>query len=464
MNALFGLGGIDIENSRIQTETDEFGLTKRDYELFDGYTASALILTADVQPIAFDIAPAPEVYRQPEEEWQLGDDFDEPDGDFYVRPSRSFRNRLAFTLAICVVCGVSIGFGVGVGISFMNRPTETIPQNIFSYDSPPKSNSTPQPEPEDTQPAFSQKPVDLPLPSMSYKQVFKTLEPSTVRVTTYDSGYGRNGSSQVSAGSGVLFYESELRYYIATNYHVIEDGDVVRVSIMGGAPIEAEVVGFDAEADLAALGIPKSKAAAQKLGEIIIARFGDSAGLEIGDEVLAIGNSLGEGTTMTNGIVSALDKTIAIDGRLFKMIQTNAAINMGNSGGPLVNTAGEVIGINTAKVSEISAEGVGYSIPANVAKPILQSFMDALNRPYLGVSMRDAEEGAVVLSVIEGYPAELAGITAEDIITAVNGEEIPEYSVLVEKIMSCEIGETIELSLLRAGEALTLTLTLGNRL
>ncbi len=322
----------------------------------------------------------------------------------------------------------------------------------------------------------------------TYSGIISRVEPSVVCITAKSAGTSYNfwgGTTDMSyAGSGILFHETDTKYYIATNYHVISadgmaSGLEISVSVAGSALIPAKVVGFNGEHDLAVISIEKTEAIKTGVESVHLAVFGDSSSMKVGDAVLAIGNAMGEGNTATNGIISAKDKTIAIENKTLEVLQTNAAINPGNSGGPLINLKGEVIGINTAKISAISADGVaegmGYSIPSDVARPIIEDLMNVINKAYLGVTCGTITEaaakqyslpsaGAYVNEVAAGSPAEKAGLKATDIITSFNGMPVLSSSQLVEYVQSCKIGDKVEIKVIRDGkDYLTLNAELGQR-
>jgi serine protease Do len=253
-------------------------------------------------------------------------------------------------------------------------------------------------------------------------------------------------------------------------------------------------VGRDDEADLAVIAVSRADAMQQGVTGVRIARFGDSSLMQVGEAVVAIGNSMGEGNTVTNGIVSAIDREIFVaDRHLPEVLQTNAAINQGNSGGPLVNLYGEVIGINTAKFSERLAEGMGYAIPSNVAMPILERIMHEHDdvaggqRPMIGIGFGELNEsivyslrqtyifmgadeddiiipdqGLLITRVFPNSPAYRAGLVHHDIITAVNGITMTDEHQIIDIFSALQVGDTVTLHIIRRGvEALTVEVVLG---
>lgn len=385
-----------------------------------------------------------------------------------------FRRAIAIAVIVTIIGAPCIGFTIGLGSKFaenmISKNAETsITETAPSIPSEPASNPIDSKIfKDDTSTALAEKPVDA---RGSYAAVIDKVEPTVVSIVSsvpYEDPfgiYGGNfgGGESTGLGTGILFFENENKYYIVTNFHVIESASNISVLVHGSEPIEASVVGFDQAQDLAVVSISRTDTSEAGVTSVTLATFGNSDSIKVGDEVLAIGNALGEGNTATNGIVSAKDKEIAVQGRTLKVLQTNAAINPGNSGGPLVNLNGEVIGINTAKISEANTEGMGYSIPSNIAKPIIQGFMDSINKPFLGVTIStiDAETakqfnlpsaGAIVSSIMDDSPAAAAGIKVNDIITGFNGMPVLTSEALIDFVRFSEVGETAEIKLIRLSE------------
>ncbi|MFW5883533.1 MAG: Do family serine endopeptidase [Verrucomicrobiota bacterium] len=285
----------------------------------------------------------------------------------------------------------------------------------------------------------------------------------------------REREQAVGAGSGVIVTEDG---YVLTNNHVISDrgGEVVDrilVRLSDGREIEAELIGRDPQTDVAVLKIESD----DPLPAVTLA---DSENIRVGDVVFAIGNPLSVGVTVTQGIVSATNRTeLGILGRggFENFIQTDASINMGNSGGALIDARGRLVGINTAILSRTGGNiGIGFAIPSNLARDVMLSLVSdgEVQRGFLGIIMQSltpelAEafdlklaRGAVVLDVAEDTPAEAAGLRAEDIVTAVDGKEIDSSSELRLMIAQMPPGSEVELSILRGGEEITKTVTLGS--
>ena len=252
----------------------------------------------------------------------------------------------------------------------------------------------------------------------------------------------------------------------------------------GGADTEnavaAQIKGTDAENDLAVIAVKKADIPEETLGEIKIAQLGSSNDLVVGEQVVAIGNALGFGQSVTSGYVSALDRYV--DNMTTPCIQTDAAINPGNSGGALLNMSGQVIGINSAKLAENDVEGMGYAIPISTAMPILEDLMTRekvaeSDASYIGITCNDVtaefsqmygvESGAFVASVEENGPAAKAGILPNDIITSLAGKRVSTSEELIDQLQYHVAGETVEVVVQRAESGqfkeYTISVELGNR-
>lgn len=271
-------------------------------------------------------------------------------------------------------------------------------------------------------------------------------------------------NEQEGGGSGIIVGSNEDDLLIATNYHVIEGTTSVKAILADGTTHDVTVKGSDADADLAILALPHSGLTQETLDSIDIAVLGDSDSSKIGQMVIAIGNALGYGPSVTVGYLSAKDREITIEGNDMVLLQTNAAINSGNSGGALLNTKGEVIGINNAKLSSTDIEGICFAIPISMATPILDDLMtrEILSedeKGYLGVAVLELEsaifqdynwpEGVYVSSVTEDSAAQKAGIYQGDIITHVNGTKVTTANQLINAVTSNRYGTVVEITLQR---------------
>ena len=282
--------------------------------------------------------------------------------------------------------------------------------------------------------------------------------------------FGQTASTAV-VGSGFVLTEDG---YVVTNNHVVEGTDNVSVKLHDGSTYPAEIIGGDSLSDVALLKIE-----AEGLSHVAV---GDSDAIAVGEGCIAIGNPLGELTfTMTGGYVSALPREINISGKPISMFQTDAAINAGNSGGPLFDMAGNVIGITSAKISGItgsgaSIEGVGFAIPINEALRVvydLQEYGYVRGRAFLGVTVKELDAatadtyglpvGPIVQSVVADSCADKAGIAVKDIILRFNGRMVQTYTQLMSALNKCSAGDEVTLHIYRAGAELDVTLTLDER-
>lgn len=287
-----------------------------------------------------------------------------------------------------------------------------------------------------------------------------------------------------SSGSGIIVGSNDTDLLIATNYHVIEDAKTLNVVLADGTKHDVTVKGSDPAADLAIVALPLSDLTQDTLSQIDIAVLGDSDSSQIGQMVIAIGNALGYGRSVTVGYLSAKDREIKLNGSSISMtlLQTNAAINPGNSGGALLNTAGEVIGINNAKISSTDVEGICFAIPISKATPILKDLMtrEILSdeeKGYLGVSLKDLDssifslynwpEGVYVAEVLPGSPAEAAGIYKGDIITHIDETRVTTSNQMQNAVTSHRAGTEVKVTLERiiggAFEEYTVTVTLTDK-
>lgn len=322
--------------------------------------------------------------------------------------------------------------------------------------------------------------------SLTVSQIAEIVMPSVVAITSTSiveqSGnpfYGYGGSYQVEgAGSGIIVGKNETELLIVTNNHVVEDTTSLTVQFTNDVSVdEAYVKGTSADNDIAVVAIPLEAINTDTLNYIKIATLGDSDELKVGDGVIAIGNALGYGQSLTVGYVSAKDRDITIDNNTLTVIQTDAAINGGNSGGALINMNGEVIGINVAKSSSsdsssASVEGMGYAIPISQAKEIIEEISSKETRypvaeedkGYMGIKVVTSDsssssyynipEGAYIREVTQGGPADEAGLVSGDVIIAVEGEEVETSEELVDLLGTYEAGETVTLTVMvRSGRS-----------
>lgn len=306
---------------------------------------------------------------------------------------------------------------------------------------------------------------------MSAAEVYAANVNSTVGITTMvTTNFWGYQTTSPASGSGFIYSDDG---YILTNFHVIEDSSSITVSFYDGRELDAKLIGYDESNDIAVL-----KVEAEDLPPVII---GDSSRLNVGDPVVAIGNPLGELTfSLTAGAVSALEREVTFSGGItMNLIQTDCAINSGNSGGALFNMYGEVIGITNAKYSGSSGSGasidnIGFAIPMNRVRSIVDSIIEKgyVVKPYIGVSVVDVSaetqsyglpQGAAVRSIEEGSPAEEAGLQANDIITQVNGVEITGAADLKTSVTEAKPGDVLHMVLWRKGSTIELDINVGEQ-
>ena len=316
------------------------------------------------------------------------------------------------------------------------------------------------------------------LPDVIYQDGFTMLQPGSVyeknvmsvvlitsKIST--SMFGQTATG-ISTGSGFVLTEDG---YVVTNHHVVEKATSVTVTMHDGKEYPAKVIGSDATNDVALLKIEEEV-------WLQAVTVGSSDALKVGDQVIAIGNPLGELTsTLTVGYVSAKERDVTTDGTTINMIQTDAAINSGNSGGPLFNSRGEVIGITTAKYSGssnsgASIEGIGFAIPIDDVMPLVNDLMNYgyINSAYLGVMVSDVDAssasyyglpvGAYVQEVTPGYCAEKAGLHVKDIIVSLGQYEVKNISELTKTLRKFKAGDTTTITVFRSGQEIELTITL----
>ncbi len=303
-------------------------------------------------------------------------------------------------------------------------------------------------------------------------------------VQAVQSYFGTSYQEASSSGSGIIVKETEDEIFIATNYHVVENSVELSVTFFNDKVVSAQYKGGDKNNDIAVISVKKSDIDSETLNLISVIPLGNSEEIIIGEQVVAIGNALGYGLSVTSGYVSALDRAVTLEsGYDVDMIQTDAAINPGNSGGALLNMNGELIGINTAKTADTNVEGMGYAIPISDVQTLINELIELPDKVaeeekgYLGVytsniDLQVAESynvplGAYVQGVDDGTPAKKAGIQEKDIITGIDSYEITGSDDLAETLSYYKTGTKIEVTIERPSEngyeTLVLEVTLGTK-
>lgn len=415
-----------------------------------------------------------------------GNDYNQQNNQQKQPPKSSFMHKLLLSISL----GLFFGLFAGVGFYAVQQGTGLLDKEEVN------SSVTVEPEVEAVQ--ESQSGIKLTNSENIYvvesdvSAVVDEVMPAMVSIinkyTTTGQFWGQTYTQEEnSSGSGIIVAETDSELLIVSNNHVVEGADQLFVTFIDGTEAEAYIKGLDSDMDLAVIAVPLDDLSEETKDNIAIATLGDSDSLKLGMPVIAIGNALGYGQSVTTGIVSALNREISFDdGSTGSFIQTDAAINPGNSGGALLNINGEVIGINSSKIGGSVVEGMGYAIPITSASPIIADLMerqtrnekiDEANAGYMGISLRDVTSemaqyygvpaGIMVLSVEEGSAAQAAGIVKGDVITRFDGNKITSYEDLQGVLQYYAAGTTVDITIMRMekGEYVqhVLEITLGNR-
>lgn len=378
-----------------------------------------------------------------------------------------FASRLVKCAALALVFGLVAG-GVMVGLQYAAKPLLETKNN---------TNITLQPGGLD----ISDKTIGSTSVSNTYvavdvSDIVDEVMPSIVAITNiseteYRSFWGSQTFESTSAGSGIIVSGDENYLYIATNNHVIDGAKTLTVTFSNDTTVSAEVKGADPSIDLAVVKVALNNIESDTMNVIKMATLGDSESLRVGEASIAIGNALGYGQSVTMGVISALDREVTVADAnssisyTAELIQTDAAINPGNSGGALLNSRGEVIGINSVKYADTDVEGIGYAIPMSTAAPIIQELItkekvDASNSSYLGIGGVDVTDeasstynmptGVYVAQVFENTAAEKYGIIPGDIIVKFDGKEITSMESLTSTLQYYAAGSTVEITVMRS--------------
>lgn len=334
----------------------------------------------------------------------------------------------------------------------------------------------PEPFPGGNIPGILPEAPAVPAPATDVSQVIEEAMPAVVAVASTavyqmpDFGFGWffGGGSQSyevpSSGSGIIIGENDTELLIVTNNHVVQDTVSLKITFVDDTAVDAVIKGTDTDTDLAVISVPLDQIPQETKEKIAVARLGDSDGLKVGQGVIAIGNALGYGQSVTVGYVSALNREIKTsDGNTRVLLQTDAAINPGNSGGALLNMKGEVIGINAAKYSSTEVEGIGYAIPVSGVQDILDELMNRKTRSevaeekrgYLGIQGTTVDEdaaaafgmpkGVYVYKILKDGATADSQLREKDIITKLDGMTVKSMQELQKLLKGYEAGETIEL-------------------
>ena len=357
--------------------------------------------------------------------------------------------RTALLVAACMVLSVGAGFGGGwAAMRYIGGGSTVL------YQAVPESGSS----------LSGTAAAD----SGTIASVVSKVSSSVVEITTESLSTGLFVQQYVTdgAGSGVILSQDG---YIVTNNHVVEGASKITVTTKDGQSYDATLIGTDTKTDLAVIKIDAT--------DLTPAVLGDSDTLQVGEDAIVIGNPLGQlGGTVTNGIISAKSRDVTIDGETMSLLQTNAAVNPGNSGGGLFDIEGNLVGIINAKSSGSDVEGLGFAIPINTARPVIEDLISSgyvSGRPSMGVTIIDILDfqtamryqvnrlGVYIMTVNPGSGAEAAGLKTGDYILTADGTEVASSSDLQAAIDSHEVGDTLELTILRGGSVMDISVTLG---
>ena len=371
--------------------------------------------------------------------------------------------RLLKRAAALALSGVLLGGAAGVSFVAVNRIAQD------SSEAEKVVSSTPT-----LQTAADTKDGNIKGQSLDVSDIASATMPSIVSITNksvqevqnYFDMFGMGGQMQEqeveSAGSGIIVGQNDTELLIVTNNHVVENADTLSVAFVDNEVYEAAIKGTDADNDLAVVAVKLEEISDDTMSEIKAIQLGDSENLQVGEQVVAIGNALGYGQSVTTGIVSAVDRQL--DEASCNLIQTDAAINPGNSGGALLNMQGQLVGINSAKLASTEVEGMGYAIPVSVAQPIMEDLMSRTTREKvsedqassIGIKGVDVDsetaetygmpQGAYVAEVNEGSEAEKAGLKEGMIITKFDGTSVKSMSDLKAQLAYYAAGETVNLT------------------
>ena len=400
-------------------------------------------------------------------------------------------------ILIMLICGIILGGSAACAFVGVN-------QLIDKFDKEEEVVSLPseethevvqkEPEIEKVEPVIMVTPQDQQAVGVVYdvSGVVENVMPAMVSVInnyteTINSFWGQSYTQQgASSGSGIIIGENETELLIATNYHVVSGADGIEITFIDGSTANAYIKGTDPKMDLAVVSVVLAELTPETKAAIAVASLGDSEALKLGQPVIAIGNALGYGQSVTTGCVSAIDRKIDMeDGTTGNFIQTDAAINPGNSGGALLNLQGQVIGINSSKIGGSTIEGMGFAIPINAAEPIISDLslqttkikVEESKRGYLGVGIQEVTasisqmygmpQGVFIGELMEDGAAKQAGMKLKDIIVKFDSFEIKSYADLQEALQYYAAGTTVEVTVMRAEGSeyvsVTLQVTLGER-
>lgn len=366
------------------------------------------------------------------------------------------------------VVAAAVVFGLVAGVVFQGVRYGS--DKILDKDSQTTTEQSAEGSTENNAPQLKQASSDTTSSTVyDVSTVAKKVMPSIVSitgtyVTTYDYWFNSYQQESTGAGSGIIIGKDDQYLYLATNYHVVQNAKSLSVTFVDDKSADAVVKGYVENNDIAVVTVKLSDISDDTLNEIKEIQVGSSDDLAVGDPCVAIGNALGYGQSVTVGYISALNREISASDETVKVLQTDAAINPGNSGGALVNMQGELIGINTAKYSDTSVEGMGYALPISDVQDIINDLIAGKNvsndgttsgQAYLGISAQtitsqyaqllNMPEGVYISSVEQGSAAEECGLQSGDIICSLDGEDIADMETFHDKIVACNPGDKVSI-------------------
>lgn len=400
-----------------------------------------------------------------------------------------------FARKIGIAAAVAVVFGAVGGVSF--RGSEYLTQRALGTDQKTESSADGATLSTSDDGSLSRTSTSSATTVTDVSDIVKNVMPAIVQVTNvgyseYQTFIGTFRQPTESAGSGIIISQDDDYIYIATNNHVVSDSTSLTVTFANDKAVSAEVQGTDPDTDLAVVKVKVSDIDSDTLSAIKVATIGSSKDLNVGESAIVIGNALGYGQSVTTGVISALDREVSVEGEngetiTNKLIQTDAAVNPGNSGGALLNMNGEVVGIVSAKYSDTDVEGMGYAIPISSASSVIQSLIkgetvthdneaaSSETGAYLGIYGMDINSqtsmsyqmptGVYVMQAIDGQAAANAGIKKGDIITAVDGTEVSSMEELKAVLAKYQPGQEIEVTVARGSshyKTETVKVTLGS--
>lgn len=363
------------------------------------------------------------------------------------------------------VVAAAVVFGLVAGVVFQGVRYGS--DKLLGKDSQTTTEQSAEGSTENNAPQLKQASSDTTSTVYDVSTVAKKVMPSIVSitgtyVTTYDYWFNSYQQESTGAGSGIIIGKDDQYLYLATNYHVVQNAKSLSVTFVDDKSADAVVKGYVENNDIAVVTVKLSDISDDTLNEIKEIQVGSSDDLAVGDPCVAIGNALGYGQSVTVGYISALNREISASDETVKVLQTDAAINPGNSGGALVNMQGELIGINTAKYSDTSVEGMGYALPISDVQDIINDLIAGKNvsndgttsgQAYLGISAQtitsqyaqllNMPEGVYISSVEQGSAAEECGLQSGDIICSLDGEDIADMETFHDKIVACNPGDKV---------------------